>query len=143
MNYPSALGRRSVLVSAPVLAGSPMGLLGLQTVEAAEQIDTHFYPAKTSWLDEPSYTPAAEGWVDVDGAKLWYQDSGGNGVPIVLLHAYTGSAASWRYQQDKFSKEGYRVIAYSRRGHYRSRLESTNMHVSGAIDLLLLERFPA
>jgi pimeloyl-ACP methyl ester carboxylesterase len=29
--------------------------------------------------------------------RLWYTDSGGNGVPVVLLHANTGNADSWQY----------------------------------------------
>ncbi len=83
---------------------------------------------------------AKGGWADVDGARLWYQDSGGSGVPIVLLHAATGSAASWPYQQERFGKEGYRVIAYSRRGHYRSAVAAPDKNVSGTADLLGLAR---
>lgn len=132
MNHRQALSRRSILASAPVVASLPMGLMMSEPASAAE----HFYPAKTIWPDEPSYSPAAEGWVDVQGARLWYQDGGGAGVPIVLLHASTGSAASWRYQQDRFSKEGYRVVAYSRRGHYRSKTVVPEARVSDVADLL-------
>ncbi|HEX2525557.1 MAG TPA: alpha/beta hydrolase [Geminicoccus sp.] len=137
MNGP-ALSRRSVFVSATAMASLPVELLGSEPAEAHDQGYRRFSAAQTSWLDEPAFTPAAEGWVDVDGAKLWYQDSGGTGVPIVLLHASTGSAASWRYQQSSFSKAGYRVITYSRRGHYRSTVQEPNKPISGAADLLLL-----
>ena len=35
-------------------------------------------------------------------------------------HPASGSALIWGYQQPVFAKAGYRVIAYSRRGHYGS-----------------------
>jgi pimeloyl-ACP methyl ester carboxylesterase len=98
------------------------------------------YPSQSTWKDEPAYTPAEEGFIQVDGAKLWYQDGGGTGVPIVLLHAATGSAASWRYQQHRLAAEGYRVIVYSRRGHYRSTVENPQLKISGADDLLALSQ---
>lgn len=79
-------------------------------------------PARTpvEIVPEPQQVPSREGYVEVAGAKLWYWDTGGPGQPIVLLHPSTGSAASWSYQQPVFAAAGYRVIAYSRRGHYRS-----------------------
>jgi pimeloyl-ACP methyl ester carboxylesterase len=52
-----------------------------------------------------------------DGARLHYWDTGGRGTPIVLVHAATGSAYVWGYQQRAFMAAGYRVIAYSRRGY--------------------------
>ena len=54
------------------------------------------------------------------GTRLGYWDTGGDGQPIVLLHPATGSALIWGYQQPVFAKAGYRVIAYSRRGHHNS-----------------------
>ena len=40
----------------------------------------------------------------------------GTGVPIVFLHAGSGSAALWQGQVDFFAGAGYRAIAYDRRG---------------------------
>src|SRR6187455_2749723 len=37
-----------------------------------------------------------------DGARLYYWDTGGLGPPIVLVHAATGSAYVWGYQQRAF-----------------------------------------
>ena len=68
----------------------------------------------------PSQAPAREGLADVGGARLWYWDTGGDGHPVILLHAATQSAAGWVYQQPVLAHAGYRVIAYSRRGYYRS-----------------------
>ena len=138
MDLRSVLSRRHALTSVPVVASVWAGLMRSPPAEAATWRDEAFYPAQTSWPDEPAYTPAEEGWIEADGARLWYQDSGGTGVPIVLLHASTGSAASWRYQQSSFSTAGYRVIAYSRRGHYRSTVDSPGKRISDTADLLRL-----
>ena len=77
---------------------------------------------------EPMWVPAPippqalvqEGMVDVDGSRLWYWDTGGNGQPVILLHAGTQSGAGWVYQQPALAMASYRVIGYSRRGYYRS-----------------------
>jgi pimeloyl-ACP methyl ester carboxylesterase len=53
---------------------------------------------------------------DLPGVRLAYRDSGGAGVPIVLLHANTGTSASWQPQFDGFVAAGYRTIAFDRRG---------------------------
>jgi pimeloyl-ACP methyl ester carboxylesterase len=50
------------------------------------------------------------------GVRLAYRDSGGDGVPLVLLHANTGTSASWAPEIAAFSAAGYRVIAPDRRG---------------------------
>jgi pimeloyl-ACP methyl ester carboxylesterase len=54
------------------------------------------------------------------GHKLWFTDAGGTGTPIVLLHANTGTSASWEPQATAFAREGYRVIAFDRRGWGKS-----------------------
>jgi hypothetical protein len=38
-----------------------------------------------------------EGFVDVPGAKIYYQDSGGRGSPVVFLHAFTGSTEVFQH----------------------------------------------
>ncbi|MGG5811239.1 alpha/beta fold hydrolase [Falsiroseomonas sp. CW058] len=50
------------------------------------------------------------------GVTLAYRDSGGGGTPLVLLHANTGTSASWAAQFGPFAAAGYRVIAFDRRG---------------------------
>jgi pimeloyl-ACP methyl ester carboxylesterase len=66
---------------------------------------------------------------------LWYWDTGGSGHPVILLHAGTHSAAGWVYQQPVFAKAGYRVIAYSRRGYFRSEATVSNEPGTVADDL--------
>jgi pimeloyl-ACP methyl ester carboxylesterase len=50
------------------------------------------------------------------GVRLAYRDTGGAGVPLLLLHANTGTSASWAAQFGAFGAAGYRVIAFDRRG---------------------------
>jgi len=54
------------------------------------------------------------------GVKLWFTDSGGVGVPIVLLHPNTGTVEIWEPQIKGFSQAGYRVIAFDRSGFGKS-----------------------
>lgn len=80
--------------------------------------------------------PAATGLVSVTGAKLFYQDSGGTGAPLIMLHAFTGSAFSWdAYQRTAFTKAGLRVISYSRRGFRGSEVEPGSPAGSAIDDL--------
>lgn len=101
-----------------------MGLLLMgQSVLAAETAAQCAVrvPGRTTWSPEPTQHPAREETVRLPGgAHLWYWDTGGSGEAIVLLHPATGSGAIWGYQQPVLAKAGYRVIGYSRRGHYRS-----------------------
>jgi pimeloyl-ACP methyl ester carboxylesterase len=59
-------------------------------------------------------------YADLPGVKLWFTDSGGDGIPIVLLHANTGTSESWEANAAAFAGQGYRVIAFDRRGWGRS-----------------------
>ncbi|OFZ98235.1 MAG: hypothetical protein A3H35_19865 [Betaproteobacteria bacterium RIFCSPLOWO2_02_FULL_62_17] len=58
--------------------------------------------------------------VDLPGVKLWYVDTGGSGIPVVLLHANTGTVDAWEDQLRAFSQSGYRAVAFDRRGWGRS-----------------------
>lgn len=80
-------------------------LLGLAGIALASTINRAGATAMTEPLS-----------ADLPGVRLSYRDSGGSGVPVVLLHANTGTSASWAPQFDAFSAAGYRVIAFDRRG---------------------------
>jgi pimeloyl-ACP methyl ester carboxylesterase len=60
------------------------------------------------------------------GVRLWFTDTGGSGEPIVLMHAITGTSESWVPQIEAFSKAGYRVIAFDRRGWGRSQTDAAS-----------------
>ena len=87
---------------------------------------------------QPSPTPLHQGFANVPGAKIAYQDSGGGGVPVVFLHAFTGSAAVWEHQIPAFTRAGYRFIAYDRRGFGRTVADPNGPASTGADDLVAL-----
>jgi pimeloyl-ACP methyl ester carboxylesterase len=68
----------------------------------------------------PPQAGATEGYFDSDGVDLWYWDTGGDGEVVLLSHPGSQSSEIWGYQQPFLVAEGYRVVAYSRRGVYRS-----------------------
>jgi pimeloyl-ACP methyl ester carboxylesterase len=65
--------------------------------------------------------------------KLWFTDTGGTGTPIVLLHANTGTSASWEPQATAFAREGYRVIAFDRRGWGKSLADPATGQQPGSV----------
>ncbi|MGQ7793626.1 alpha/beta fold hydrolase [Faunimonas sp. B44] len=54
------------------------------------------------------------------GVDLWYSDSLAGDVPVVLIHANTGTSASWAPQIAVLADAGFRVIAFDRRGWGKS-----------------------
>jgi pimeloyl-ACP methyl ester carboxylesterase len=77
---------------------------------------------------------AHEGYADIPGARIWFRDTGGSGEPVVLLHAATGSSRVWEYQTSAFTKAGYRVIAYDRRGWGRTVVDPAGPQPGTAAD---------
>src|SRR5258707_15606765 len=51
--------------------------------------------------------------------NLYYEDHG-SGNPVVLIHGYPLSGASWERQVPALLKAGFRVITYDRRGFGKS-----------------------
>jgi pimeloyl-ACP methyl ester carboxylesterase len=64
----------------------------------------------------PYITVAKENSGNID---LYYEDHG-SGQPIVLIHGYPLSGASWEKQVPVLLEAGYRVITYDRRGFGKS-----------------------
>ena len=82
---------------------------------------------------------AYEGYAQVPGVRIWYKDTGGSGIPVVFMHAATGSNRVWDYQIPAFTAAGYRLIAYDRRGWGRSEIVATGPQPgTGADDLQAL-----
>ena len=92
---------------------------------------------------QPAQTPAPaesvvrEAYATVPGARIFYRDTGGNGVPVILLHAATGSSRVWEYQIPAFAAAGYRVIAFDRRGWGRTTINSVESQPGTAADDLV------
>jgi pimeloyl-ACP methyl ester carboxylesterase len=88
-------------------------------------------------------------YAELPGVKLWFTDTGGTGVPLVLLHANTGTSAVWANQVTGFSRAGYRVIAFDRRGWGKSMADAATGPQPGSIagdldalaDYLKLDKF--
>jgi non-heme chloroperoxidase len=69
----------------------------------------------------PYVTVGQENTGNID---LYYEDHG-SGKPVVLIHGWPLSGASWEKQTAALLAAGYRVIAYDRRGFGRSSKPST------------------
>jgi pimeloyl-ACP methyl ester carboxylesterase len=52
--------------------------------------------------------------------RLHVDDTGGPGRPVVLIHGWPLSGASWKDQLPALQEAGYRVVTYDRRGFGRS-----------------------
>lgn len=55
---------------------------------------------------------------------LWYEDQG-TGMPVVLIHGYPLSSASWEKQTTALLQAGFRVITFDRRGFGKSSKPAT------------------
>ena len=64
----------------------------------------------------PYVTVGKENGTDID---IYYEDHG-SGKPIILIHGYPLSGASWEKQMPVLLNAGYRVITYDRRGFGKS-----------------------
>lgn len=60
-----------------------------------------------------------QGYVEHDGARIWYAMYG-SGSPVILLHGGLGNSGNWGYQIPALVKSGYRAILIDSRGHGRS-----------------------
>lgn len=67
----------------------------------------------------PLPPPDGQGYVDNDGARIWWA-SYGSGTPVVLLHGGLGHSGNWGYQVPALVVAGYRAVLVDSRGHGRS-----------------------
>jgi pimeloyl-ACP methyl ester carboxylesterase len=63
--------------------------------------------------------PNEEGFVENDGASIWFA-SYGSGPAVVLLHGGLGNSGNWGYQVPAFVASGRQVVVIDSRGHGRS-----------------------
>jgi pimeloyl-ACP methyl ester carboxylesterase len=64
-----------------------------------------------------------QGYVDHDGARIWYA-SYGSGAPVILLHGGLGHSGNWGYQVPTLVSSGYHAVLIDSRGHGRSTRDS-------------------
>ncbi|MDW3688769.1 alpha/beta hydrolase [Cupriavidus sp. CV2] len=60
------------------------------------------------------------GFVDNDGARIWYATYGAAGTPVILLHGGLGHSGNWGYQVPALVSAGHRAVLIDSRGHGRS-----------------------
>jgi pimeloyl-ACP methyl ester carboxylesterase len=60
-----------------------------------------------------------EGYVEHEGARIWYATYG-SGSPVILLHGGLGHSGNWGYQVPTLVDSSYRIILIDSRGHGRS-----------------------
>jgi len=60
-----------------------------------------------------------QGYVEHEGARIWYAAYGA-GSPVILLHGGLGHSGNWGYQVPALVSSGYRAVVIDSRGHGRS-----------------------
>jgi pimeloyl-ACP methyl ester carboxylesterase len=87
-----------------------------------------------------------QGYVDHEGARIWYATYG-SGKPVILLHGGLGHSGNWGYQVPALVDTGHHVILIDSRGHGRSTrdarpysYELMGSDVLAVMDTLRLER---
>ena len=86
--------------------------------------------------------------IEIPDADIWYEDTGGDGPPVVFVHPAAASSETWEQQIPAFVAAGYRCITYDLRGWGRSREKpgaADHGHISTDLEALTqalgLERF--
>jgi pimeloyl-ACP methyl ester carboxylesterase len=64
-----------------------------------------------------------QGYVNHDGARIWYATYG-SGFPVILLHGGLGHSGNWGYQVPTLVGSGHRAVLIDSRGHGRSTRDS-------------------
>jgi pimeloyl-ACP methyl ester carboxylesterase len=87
-----------------------------------------------------------QGYVEHDGARIWYA-AYGSGSPVILLHGGLGHSGNWGYQVPALVGSGYQVVVIDSRGHGHSTrdtrpytYELMASDVAAVMDILHLER---
>lgn len=99
-----------------VMVAGPVGVVVGATIGAvAGALGSAAAGAAGTSADAGGTTTSAAGSV-----RLHIEDSGGGGRPVVLIHGWPLSGQAWELQVSALRAEGYRVVAYDRRGFGRS-----------------------
>jgi pimeloyl-ACP methyl ester carboxylesterase len=71
----------------------------------------------------PLPVPSDQGYVDHDGARIWYSVHGA-GPTVILLHGGLGHSGNWGNQVPMLVDSGHRAVLIDSRGHGRSTRDS-------------------
>jgi pimeloyl-ACP methyl ester carboxylesterase len=87
-----------------------------------------------------------QGYVEHDGARIWYSTYG-SGPAVILLHGGLGHSGNWGHQVPALVDSGHRVVLVDSRGHGRSTRDSRPFmyelmasDVLAVMDVLRLEK---
>ena len=87
------------------------------------EIKTDMYDDELKKFEADGAAPlpvaADQGYLEHEGAKIWYSTYG-SGLPVFLLHGGLGHSGNWGYQVPALISSGYRVVLIDSRGHGRS-----------------------
>ena len=101
--------------------GKPLFVVLLATLAIAFTVSAA--PAVPLWQTLPAAaplpTPAASGYADHDGARIYYAAFGA-GSPVILLHGGLANSRYWGDQVGALVSDKHRVIVIDSRGHGRS-----------------------
>lgn len=94
----------------------------------------------------PLPVPQDQGYIEHEGARIWYATYG-SGPAVILLHGGLGHSGNWGYQVPALIRSGYRAVVIDSRGHGRSTrderpfsYELMASDVAAVMDTLPLER---
>jgi pimeloyl-ACP methyl ester carboxylesterase len=68
---------------------------------------------------EPLPAADVQGYLEHDGARIWYATYG-SGSPVILLHGGLGHSGNWGHQVPAVVRSGHRAVLIDSRGHGRS-----------------------
>jgi non-heme chloroperoxidase len=110
--------RRNFLLSGVGAIAAVGGLAQGESANAAPRLQQEQTKRRTSM---PYITVGKE---NSDDIEIYYEDHG-SGLPVILIHGYPLSGASWEKQVPVLLDAGYRVITYDRRGFGKSSQPTT------------------
>jgi 3-oxoadipate enol-lactonase len=79
--------------------------------------------------------------LSADTIDIYYEDHGNSeSYPLVLIHPIGGNILIWHQEIPRLVKEGFRVVAYEIRGHYRTAMGPAKAYAMRELvnDLILL-----
>jgi pimeloyl-ACP methyl ester carboxylesterase len=98
------------------------GVAGLSRI-SFEEIKLEYYDNDLSRFEAEGAAALPvtddQGYVEHDGARIWYA-AYGSGSPVILLHGGLGHSGNWGYQVPALVRSSYRVVLIDSRGHGRS-----------------------
>jgi 3-oxoadipate enol-lactonase len=74
--------------------------------------------------------------IDVPGGAIWADDTGGDGLPLLLLHPGVGDSRVWQPVLDRLG-DSYRVIRYDSHGFGRSPAATAPFTLLGELTAVL------